>query len=1087
MNMLRFCLSILFSLCLINAKAQKLNVESFAAKPNDLTARTQTRQDGNSVDCALVKVQLASSGATFSGNVVGDVKYNTSEYWVYMAQGSKRLTIRLEGYLPLEVNFEDYEIRSLESKTVYILIVSGITASPSIETSRIRTGWIIIDSEPTGASVFINDEFVGNTPLTNYKQAYGNYSYRVECPNYHSSSGTIELNSSKVEKTIELKPAFGSISITCSVVGARILLDGNATNKTTPCTLEKVPSGQHTITIQKEKYSPRQQSVIVEDEKTAQLSISLDARFAQVSITSLDGAEILCNGKRIATTKHVEDMMEGYYDIEARLAHHKTATKQIQVISGRSQEITIIPTPIYGSVDITSTPHEADITIDEIQYGKTPLTIEQLLEGEHQLVLSKNGYTTEERLFNIQENGEANIAVVLKEKSTPAFGSIAITSSVAGAHIFCNGKLMGWNSCVEDLVEGYYDIEVRLAHHKAATKRIQVLAGQSQKITLTPTPIYGSLDIKSTPHDADIIIDGKQYGKTPLAIEHLLEGEHQVILSKNGYFSDKRMIDIHENVKAHIVVELKEGISKIIYLKDGESLKTKIDAINTPLTQLKITGNIDLSDQDWGVLRGFVQRMEDYIAIDLHELIGLTGIKNGALSGCRRIKTINLPNSVRVIGNDAFSDCRYLTSINLPNSVRVIGSNAFSGCPELKSINIPNSVTVIGGRAFAGCGGLTSINIPDNIKKISNGTFCDCINITSITIPSSVTEIGNEAFRGCSNLASVDIPNFVNSIGDHAFEDCSGLSSISVASGNTKYDSRNNCNAIIETASNTLIGGCKNTIIPNSVSSIAGSAFSGSGLTTVTIPNSVTSIGHYAFNGCSALSSVSIPNSVTSIGKGIFAGCSALSSVSIPNSVTSTGEGTFINCSALSSVSIPNSVTSIGSLAFLGCHGLTSITIPNSVTTIGSGAFYDCSSLISLKIPDNVTTIGNEAFYGCIGLTSIDLSENITIIGIDAFNGCSSLLSVTLPNKVTRIERGTFYGCSGLTSITIPNSVKSIGSNAFAACSVLSSVSIPNSVTSIGEGAFSGCKNLTLAKIPNTTQINSSTFQDCPNINIQRE
>ena len=102
------------------------------------------------------------------------------------------------------------------------------------------------------------------------------------------------------------------------------------------------------------------------------------------------------------------------------------------------------------------------------------------------------------------------------------------------------------------------------------------------------------------------------------------------------------------------------------------------------------------------------------------------------------------------------------------------------------------SVTSIGGNAFDGCHGLTGV-----------------------TIPNSVTSIGTFAFKYCSGLTSVTIPNSVTSIGERTFEDCSGLESIVVESGNSKYDSRDNCNAIIETATNTLLVGCKNTTIPN--------------------------------------------------------------------------------------------------------------------------------------------------------------------------------------------------------------------------------------------------------------------------------
>ena len=175
-------------------------------------------------------------------------------------------------------------------------------------------------------------------------------------------------------------------------------------------------------------------------------------------------------------------------------------------------------------------------------------------------------------------------------------------------------------------------------------------------------------------------------------------------------------------------------------------------------------------------------------------------------------------------------------------------------------------------------------------------------------------------------MTSVTIPNSITSIGKYAFSRCYGLTSLVVDKNNGTYDSRNNCNAIIETSTNNLIVGCKNT----------------------TIPNSVTSIGEHAFEDCSRLTSVTIPNSVTSIGYGAFYNCSGLTSVTIGNSVTSIGYGAFSNCSGLTSVSIPNSVTSIGDCAFSSCSGLTSVTIGNSVTSIGYDAFYGCSGLTKL-------------------------------------------------------------------------------------------------------------------------------------------
>ena len=134
----------------------------------------------------------------------------------------------------------------------------------------------------------------------------------------------------------------------------------------------------------------------------------------------------------------------------------------------------------------------------------------------------------------------------------------------------------------------------------------------------------------------------------------------------------------------------------------------------------------------------------------------------------------------------------------------------------------------------------------------------------------SITSIGDDAFWGCWGLTSITIPNSVTSIGNQAFGSCSGLTSIQVENGNPIYDSRNNCNAIIETSTNTLITGCMNTVIPNSITSIGDYALSGSSLTSITIPNSVTSIGNYAFYDCVRLTYVTIPNSVTVIGDCAF-------------------------------------------------------------------------------------------------------------------------------------------------------------------------------------------------------------------------
>ena len=260
-----------------------------------------------------------------------------------------------------------------------------------------------------------------------------------------------------------------------------------------------------------------------------------------------------------------------------------------------------------------------------------------------------------------------------------------------------------------------------------------------------------------------------------------------------------------------------------------------------------------------------------------------------------------------------------------------------------------------------------------------------------VAVPGSITYKGNVyTVTSISNtfsadaIGSITIPNSVTRIPYSAFSFKSCLRIIIVDSENRAYDSRDNCNAIIERGTNKLIVGIRTSTIPNSVECIGEYSFQNCGkLTTVTVPRSVTAIGDYAFSYCYDLTTITLGNYLTTIGNGAFKYCTGLKSVIIPNSVTNIGSDAFSRCSGLTSVVLSNSLESIEDYAFYGCENLISVTINQKVPLIiGDHTFSNCANA-TLYVPQGCV----DAYRNADGWGEFkDIVEIISDIPGDANN-----------------------------------------------------------------------------------------------------
>lgn len=437
-----FLLNLLF--LSISVLGQNLSVSSFKLLDTDLTANTAgtMEMDQNGETATLIKVVTTQTGFTFDGGALGIVKtvQKPSEIWVYVPRGLKKISI---SHPQLGIIRDYYFPVAIEAARTYeMILVSGEVQTVIKQTSDSQ--YIVIKVTPSNAIVELNNEILPTSEGVAQKFVkLGTYDYRVQAKDYHTTAGKVTIDDPNNKKLLDinLKPAFGWIEIPANEEynGAQVYID-NELIGTSPIKSKNISSGTHSLKIAKALYQTYEESVIVEDNKTTFITPKLVADYSNVTLLVDNDAEIYVNEEYKGAGMWTGNLGSGLYIFEAKKKNHRS-TKATHEINSLQKQLRInleAPTPIYGKLNITSTPTISDVIFDGKPVGQTPLFIPDCLIGEHQIEIKHSGYQNYNSTLIVKENENNNIDAILNEY-IPVF----INCNVPKPTLYLNGEYYG--------------------------------------------------------------------------------------------------------------------------------------------------------------------------------------------------------------------------------------------------------------------------------------------------------------------------------------------------------------------------------------------------------------------------------------------------------------------------------------------------------------------------------------------------------------------------------------------------------------------------------------------------------------------
>lgn len=576
---------------------------------------------------------------------------------------------------------------------------------------------IVVDSNIEGAEVYIDGNFKGRTDSNSrctisdvmigahkLKMVYGSV----------SSEQSIEVNKSSISFRQDLNVAVERFDANFKIqpANATIVIDGNgmALPVSNGALNLKLPKGNHTYEVSANGYHSKSGKFVITD-KAVNLAVELKMDAATVTLTAPNNAEIWVNGEKKGEGRWSGVLYSGRYTFEARAESHRTTTL-IKIITSElpQQSYSLAaPTPIYGSLMVDTNPQAAEVVLDGVVVGQTPLNLDKILIGGHTLKISKRGYATETKTVTIAE-AECKSVTETLTKEVVANNQIVYTTV---------------NDETINLIHSapYYFGANIVSHKYTFSNGVILFNGDVTEIG--PKVFFCYRDLKSVTLPNSVKTIGGQAFYYCDNLESVIIGKAVTTIGAEAFYKCGKLTSIN----------IPDGVTQIGSKAFYGCLS--LEKVTIPSSVTKI--GAEAFESCGGEL------------IVNSKIVETTG----RLFVHSNFTKLIIGNNITKIGRSAFESCSKLKSVTIPDSVTAIESYAFYFCSSLTDLTIGNNVTRIGFGAFDYCRSLTSVTIPDSVTHIGDGAFNSCDNLKSVTIGSGVTNIDPGAFRNCENLAAI--------------------------------------------------------------------------------------------------------------------------------------------------------------------------------------------------------------------------------------------------------------------------------------------------------------------------------------------